>query len=139
MHILYLHQFFATRASAGGTRSYEFARHLVGAGHRVTMIAAPRGETPRRYVADGIDVIGYNYWSLTDNYEWGSYTPRFGLYTVDVLTDPTLTRHPTDAVPAYRDITAADGVPADYRPTRNPGFCSLVDFLSSCLDPVTVP
>jgi beta-glucosidase len=93
----------------------------------------------QRAKADGINVIGYNYWSLTDNYEWGSYTPRFGLYTVDVLTDPTLTRRPTDAVPAYRDITAANGVPADYRPTRSPGFCSLVDFLSSCLDPVRVP
>ncbi|WP_067687321.1 family 1 glycosylhydrolase, partial [Nocardia jejuensis] len=30
----------------------------------------------QRAKADGIDVIGYNYWSLTDNYEWGSYTPR---------------------------------------------------------------
>ena len=40
--------------------------------------------------ADGMNVAGYNYWSLTDNYEWGSYTPRFGLYTVDVKTDPTL-------------------------------------------------
>lgn len=92
----------------------------------------------QRAKADGIDVIGYNYWSLTDNYEWGSYTPRFGLYTVDVLTDPTLTRHPTDAVAAYRQITADEGVPADYRPTRDPQFCSLVDFLDSCLDPVTV-
>jgi beta-glucosidase len=93
----------------------------------------------QRAKADGMNVIGYNYWSLTDNYEWGSYTPRFGLYTVDVVTDPTLTRKPTDAVPAYDAITAAGGVPADYRPTRPPGFCSLVDFLSSCLDPVTVP
>jgi beta-glucosidase len=51
----------------------------------------------QRAKADGMNLIGYNYWSLTDNYEWGSYTPRFGLYTVDVLTDPTLTRKPTDA------------------------------------------
>ena len=85
-----------------------------------------------------MNVIGYNYWSLTDNYEWGSYTPRFGLYTVDVLHDPTLTRVPTDAVPAYRAITAANGVPAGYTPTRAPQFCSLVDFLSSCLNPVKV-
>ena len=42
----------------------------------------------QRAKADGINVIGYNYWSITDNYEWGSYTPRFGLYTVDVRTDP---------------------------------------------------
>ncbi|WP_280489931.1 family 1 glycosylhydrolase [Nocardia farcinica] len=93
----------------------------------------------QRAVADGMNVLGYNYWSLTDNYEWGSYTPRFGLYTVDVRTDPTLTRRPTDAVAAYREITASGGVPADYRPTRDPKLCSLVDGLSSCLDPVTLP
>lgn len=40
MHILYLHQYFATRKGMTGTRSYEFARHLVGKGHRVTMITS---------------------------------------------------------------------------------------------------
>jgi beta-glucosidase len=84
----------------------------------------------------GMNVIGYNYWSLTDNYEWGSYSPRFGLYSVNVLTDPTLTRHPTDAVAAYQAITAANGDPSTYRPTRPPVFCSLVDAPSSCLNPV---
>ncbi|MFI8972892.1 family 1 glycosylhydrolase [Nocardia asteroides] len=88
---------------------------------------------------DGIDVIGYNYWSLTDNYEWGSYAPRFGLYTVDVAYDPGLTRRPTDAVAAYRGITAADGVAPDYRPTRDPALCSVVTPLDSCLRPVSVP
>jgi beta-glucosidase len=84
--------------------------------------------------ADGYNVIGYNYWSLTDNYEWGSYTPRFGLYTVDVKTDPALTRVPTAAVEAYRDIIAQNGVPAGYTPTRAPTFCSLVNGVRSCLD-----
>ncbi|MCU1647198.1 MAG: Beta-glucosidase [Nocardia sp.] len=93
----------------------------------------------QRAKADGMNVMGYNYWSLTDNYEWGSYTPRFGLYTVDVLNDPTLTRRPTDAVDAYRSITHDGGVPADYLPTRAPTTCSLVDALESCSDPVTVP
>ncbi|WP_280506232.1 family 1 glycosylhydrolase [Nocardia farcinica] len=92
----------------------------------------------QRAITDGIPVMGYNYWSLTDNYEWGSYTPRFGLYTVDVLTDPGLTRTPTDAVEAYRAITRAGGVPADYRPTREPALCSLVDGAASCLEPVTI-
>jgi beta-glucosidase len=91
-----------------------------------------------RAKAAGMNLMGYNYWSLTDNYEWGSYEPRFGLYTVDVLTDPTLTRKPTDAVAAYQDITAHNGVPSSYKPTRAPQFCSLVDFLSSCLEPVKV-
>ncbi len=59
-----------------------------------------------RAIADGAPVFGYNYWSITDNYEWGSYEPRFGLYTVDVRTDPTLTRRPTDGVDAYRRVIA---------------------------------
>ena len=32
---------------------------------------------------DGVPVTGYWHWSLVDNYEWGSYQPRFGLYGVD--------------------------------------------------------
>jgi len=31
----------------------------------------------------GVPVEGYWHWSLVDNYEWGSYQPRFGLYGVD--------------------------------------------------------
>ncbi|MGF6888643.1 beta-glucosidase [Nocardia sp. GAS34] len=89
----------------------------------------------QRAVGEGIQVIGYNYWSITDNYEWGSYTPRFGLYTVDVKNDPSLARRPTTAVAAYRAIIARNGVPADYTPSRPPTWCSLVDGLDSCLNP----
>lgn len=74
----------------------------------------------QRAKADGINVIGYNYWSITDNYEWGSYSPRFGLYTVDVTTDPSLTRHPTPAVPAYHDIATTGGVPLATSPPAPP-------------------
>lgn len=70
----------------------------------------------QRAHAEGINVIGYMVWTLTDNFEWGSYTPRFGLYTVDALGDPDLVRIPTAAVPAYRSITAGNGVPMDYVP-----------------------
>jgi beta-glucosidase len=70
-----------------------------------------------RAKAHGVNVIGYNYWSLTDNFEWGSYRPRFGLYTVDVESDPALTRKPTAAVETYREIVAG-GLPPDYRPLR---------------------
>ncbi len=31
----------------------------------------------------GVPIGSYYHWSLVDNYEWGSYEPRFGLYGVD--------------------------------------------------------
>lgn len=40
MHILILHQAFATPRQAGGTRHFELARHLVEWGHRVTVVAS---------------------------------------------------------------------------------------------------
>jgi beta-glucosidase len=42
----------------------------------------------RRARQRGIPIIGMLDWSLTDNYDWGSYRPRFGLYSVDVVGDP---------------------------------------------------
>lgn len=35
---------------------------------------------------DGADVRGYFHWSLLDNWEWGSWSPRFGLVAVDPET-----------------------------------------------------
>ena len=66
MHILYLHQYFATRKASTGTRSYEFARHLVSKGHQVTMITSgranrefpvPDGEPYAEFEIDGIHVV----------------------------------------------------------------------------------
>lgn len=37
----------------------------------------------RKGLSEGIEVLGYLHWSLTDNWEWGSFDPRFGLYMVD--------------------------------------------------------
>jgi glycosyltransferase involved in cell wall biosynthesis len=54
MRILYLHQFFITRAGVGGTRSYEFARRFVASGHGVRMVTAGAG----RSGVDGIEVVG---------------------------------------------------------------------------------
>ncbi len=40
-----------------------------------------------RCLDDGIDVRGYFYWSLLDNFEWAlGYMPRFGLVGVDRAT-----------------------------------------------------
>ncbi len=36
-----------------------------------------------RTVGAGAPVGGYWHWTLVDNYEWGTYEPRFGLYGVD--------------------------------------------------------
>lgn len=49
-----------------------------------------RSEFLRLHVAEvtrcaraGVPIMGYLHWSLFDNYEWGSFTPRFGLYSLD--------------------------------------------------------
>ena len=36
-----------------------------------------------KIVNDGVPLIGYLHWSLFDNYEWGTFTPRFGLFALD--------------------------------------------------------
>ncbi len=41
MHILIIHQAFASLNEPGGTRHHEFARLLTGLGHKVTVVASP--------------------------------------------------------------------------------------------------
>jgi beta-glucosidase len=54
--------------------------------------------------SEGVNVIGYLYWSLIDNFEWShGYEGRFGLYTIDFAGDPTLARRPTPAVETFRE------------------------------------
>lgn len=64
MRILYIHQFFAMRDSSHPTRSYEFARRMVAAGHEVWMLTGssrlPEPHTDRlvsRFETDGIKVV----------------------------------------------------------------------------------
>jgi glycosyltransferase involved in cell wall biosynthesis len=57
MRILYLHQFFITRAGVGGTRSYEFARRFVARGHAVRMVTAAGADRAGRRRVEGIDVV----------------------------------------------------------------------------------
>jgi len=55
----------------------------------------------------GTDVRGYFYWSLLDNYEWGSRTPRFGL--VDVNFE-TFARKPKASASFFREIIERNGI-----------------------------
>jgi beta-glucosidase/6-phospho-beta-glucosidase/beta-galactosidase len=48
-----------------------------------------------RLVERGYPLMGYLHWSLFDNYEWGSFAPRFGIYSLDYTVYPT--RHAVDA------------------------------------------
>ena len=50
----------------------------------------------QRMRADGLPLAGYFHWSLTDNYEWGTYAPRFGIFGVD-FDSSELERNPRDA------------------------------------------
>jgi pimeloyl-ACP methyl ester carboxylesterase len=53
-------------------------------------------------LADGIDVVGYTYWSLMDNFEWTEgFAPRFGLFRVDYKT---LERRPAGGAEAFRSL-----------------------------------
>ncbi|MFA7344354.1 MAG: family 1 glycosylhydrolase [Terrimicrobiaceae bacterium] len=49
---------------------------------RSEFLTAHFGEV-RRMLDENLPVLGYLHWSLTDNYEWGSFTPRFGLFRID--------------------------------------------------------
>ncbi len=64
MHILIIHQAFASLDEPGGTRHYEFARLLAARGHRVTVIASPvsyiTGTTTaaaNKAVPDGVEIL----------------------------------------------------------------------------------
>lgn len=53
-------------------------------------------------VAAGVDVRGFFYWSLMDNYEWDSgYSKRFGLFHVDYATQ---VRTAKDSAHWYREL-----------------------------------
>lgn len=91
-----------------------------GMGHRCTVggAAHPREEGMQRgallragilgclaALADGVPVTGYYHWSLMDNYEWGSFEPRFGIH--GVVYEDGARRLPTDI--AGEDVAAQYG------------------------------
>jgi len=83
-------------------------------------------EVGRSIADDGVDVRGYFYWSLTDNFEWGNgFCPRFGLYRVD-YGSPARTRTPTQAVSLFKKLaterkistSTIDALPAYSAPSK---------------------
>ena len=61
----------------------------------------------RRAVEEGIPVIGYQCWSLMDDFEWSiGYDQRFGLIYVDYQTQK---RTMKDSAYWYKEIIAANG------------------------------
>jgi beta-glucosidase len=61
----------------------------------------------REAIDRGVDVRGYFYWSLMDNYEWGSFLPRFGLVHVDF---ETFKRTPKPSAEYYKAIIERNGL-----------------------------
>ena len=62
----------------------------------------------QRAMAEGVPVMGYVHWSITDNFEWGTFSPRFGLFRVECKAGD-FTRVPTDGAEAFRRVIAGGG------------------------------
>jgi beta-glucosidase len=61
-----------------------------------------------RALADGVDVRGYTYWSLLDNFEWAyGYRPRFGLVSVDRRT---FERTPKPSAAWFREVVRSNAL-----------------------------
>lgn len=63
---------------------------------------------------EGIPVAAYFCWSITSNREWGlAFSPAsdFGLYHIDLDTDPQLIRKPTKSAEIYADIIRENSLP----------------------------
>ncbi|QTN22951.1 beta-glucosidase [Rhizobacter sp. AJA081-3] len=74
--------------------------------HDAQRIAYLKGhlEALSRAIAAGVDVRGFFYWSLLDNYEWDSgYDKRFGLVHVDYATQQRTLK---DSAHWYREFVA---------------------------------
>jgi beta-glucosidase len=60
---------------------------------------------------EGIDVLGYTYWSLLDNFEWAfGYGPRFGIVEVDRATQQ---RRPKPSAHWLGEVARRNALPAE--------------------------
>lgn len=53
---------------------------------------------------ENIPIIGYTAWSFVDNYEWGSYEPRFGLFYVEFTSETGRVDEQTPSLDKLRRI-----------------------------------
>ena len=61
----------------------------------------------KRAMDEGIPVLGYQHWSIMDNFEWAEgYDPRFGLVYVDSQSGE---RTPKDSAKVYKKIIESNG------------------------------
>ncbi len=83
--------------------------HLDGRIHdpyRIDFVKRYLRELSRAY-SDGVELIGYTYWSFMDNFEWASgYDKRFGLVYVDYRTQKRTIK---DSGYWYGEVTRSNG------------------------------
>ena len=61
----------------------------------------------KRAIDESIPVLGYQHWSVMDNFEWAEgYDPRFGLVYVDYATQERIVK---DSAWEYKKIIEANG------------------------------
>lgn len=60
-----------------------------------------------RAMSEGVNILGYMYWSFMDNFEWNNgYRKRFGLIYVDYMTQQRIWK---DSAHRYKEIIATNG------------------------------